>query len=201
VSRKIDPAKHDAILQAARELIKVKGIQDITISAIAAKAGIATGTVYLYFKSKSEIIDGLCDYYLLDHLKAISPEMEEPNVRIAIAKTVHAALEHSSKNADLVRLIDLRRSTGGKTNMPKADRVVQRELRTWISTHINDGTLIQYNPVILAELIGGMVEWISKICYVWWDIEPARYESTLIEMLDHALINNPEFSKPEFLKP
>jgi AcrR family transcriptional regulator len=191
VSRKIDPAKHDAILQAARELIKEKGIQDTTISAIAARAGIATGTVYLYFKSKSEIIDGLCDFYLLDHLKAFSPELENPDVRSAIANAIHAALEHSSKNADLVRLIDLRRSTGGKTNMPKADRLVQRKLRTWLSDHIKEGELIQYNPVILAELIGGMVEWISKICYVWWNIEPARYESTIIEMLDHALINSP----------
>ncbi len=63
---------------------------------IAGKAGIATGTIYLYFDSKSKIIDALCDYYLLDNLKVTAPEYENPDIQQAISRTVHAALKHAS---------------------------------------------------------------------------------------------------------
>lgn len=48
--------KQGIILDAAKELFKTKGYSDTTMSDIAAEAGFAKGTLYLYYKSKSEII-------------------------------------------------------------------------------------------------------------------------------------------------
>jgi AcrR family transcriptional regulator len=192
MARKIDPCKREAILKSARELFKQCGVEQTTMASIAGKAGIATGTVYLYFDSKSKIIDALCDHYLLDNIKAVAPEYENTDIRQAIAGGVHAALKHASENADLVRLIDLRRSIGGKTDRPLADKVVQKTFREGLAKYIEDGSIIPYNAVILAELVSGMLEWISKICFVWSDVDPLRYEDTLVEMLRHALLKNYE---------
>jgi len=43
---------HDAVL----ELIGEKGVQDLTVASVAKKAGIAKGTIYLYFKDKEDLI-------------------------------------------------------------------------------------------------------------------------------------------------
>jgi len=53
--RKKDIHKVVIIFKASLELISKEGIAGITMSKIASKAGIATGTLYIYFKSKEEL--------------------------------------------------------------------------------------------------------------------------------------------------
>jgi TetR/AcrR family fatty acid metabolism transcriptional regulator len=48
--------KYQRILDAAVEVIAENGYFNSPISAIAARAGVADGTVYLYFKSKDEVL-------------------------------------------------------------------------------------------------------------------------------------------------
>jgi len=188
MARKIDPLKREAILKSARERFKECGVERTTMAQIALKAGVATGTIYLYFKSKSQIVDALCDYYLLENIRAIAPEYDNPDINQAISGAVHASLKHAAENADLVRLIDLRRSNGSKTRRPQADKVVQKTLREGLSKYIREGSMRPYNVIVMAELISGMLEWISKVCFVWSDVDPMRYEDTLVEMLRHALL-------------
>jgi AcrR family transcriptional regulator len=52
-------ARHDAILAAAREAASTGGIGAIQIAPIAARAGIAAGTVYRYFPGKSDLVGAL----------------------------------------------------------------------------------------------------------------------------------------------
>lgn len=47
--------KHAAILDAAYELFGSGGFYETKMSEVAERAGIAKGTVYLYFKSKEEL--------------------------------------------------------------------------------------------------------------------------------------------------
>ena len=48
--------KYQRILDAAVEVIAEKGYFNAPVSAIAARAGVADGTVYLYFKSKDDVL-------------------------------------------------------------------------------------------------------------------------------------------------
>lgn len=52
-------ARHDAILAAAREAASSGGMAAIQIAPIAARAGIAAGTVYRYFPGKSDLVGAL----------------------------------------------------------------------------------------------------------------------------------------------
>ncbi len=47
--------KRDAILDAARTLFAKQGYEETTIADIAGAAGVAVGTVYLYFRNKHEV--------------------------------------------------------------------------------------------------------------------------------------------------
>src|SRR2546426_11289551 len=58
VTRKL-AARHDAILAAARALAAEGGMAAVQIAPVAARAGIATGTVYRYFPSKTELVAAL----------------------------------------------------------------------------------------------------------------------------------------------
>jgi AcrR family transcriptional regulator len=49
------PSRSDAILDAARQVFAREGFAGATIDAVAKAAGIAKGTVYLYFRSKEEL--------------------------------------------------------------------------------------------------------------------------------------------------
>jgi AcrR family transcriptional regulator len=51
--------KRDAILSAATRLISKLGLHNTPMSALAREAGVATGTLYLYFPSKEAMINAL----------------------------------------------------------------------------------------------------------------------------------------------
>jgi AcrR family transcriptional regulator len=53
-------AKRQAILAAARERFAEQGYEETTIAQIARAAGVAVGTVYLYFANKHDILMDVC---------------------------------------------------------------------------------------------------------------------------------------------
>jgi len=54
-----DEQKIQLIYQATLQLVKAKGLAGITMSEIAREAKIATGTLYIYFESKEQLINDL----------------------------------------------------------------------------------------------------------------------------------------------
>lgn len=62
-----------AILNAAREVFFQQGIRNATIDAIAARAQVAKGTVYIYFRSKETILATL----LLEGLDSLNRRLEK----------------------------------------------------------------------------------------------------------------------------
>ena len=52
-------ARHDAIVAAARLLASEGGMAAVQVAAVAARAGIATGTVYRYFPGKTDLVAAL----------------------------------------------------------------------------------------------------------------------------------------------
>lgn len=54
-----DQSKIEHIYDATLKLVKTKGLAGITMNEIAASAGLATGTLYIYFDSKEDLINAL----------------------------------------------------------------------------------------------------------------------------------------------
>jgi len=54
-----DEEKIKAIYSATLRLFETQGIAGINMANVAKEAGIATGTVYIYFKSKEELLNTL----------------------------------------------------------------------------------------------------------------------------------------------
>ncbi|WP_125720521.1 TetR/AcrR family transcriptional regulator [Flavobacterium ustbae] len=54
--RPLDPDKREKILQSVYALTGKQGLASVTISGISKTAGIAAGTLYIYFKNKEELV-------------------------------------------------------------------------------------------------------------------------------------------------
>ncbi|HSL86354.1 MAG TPA: TetR/AcrR family transcriptional regulator, partial [Bacteroidales bacterium] len=61
--------KKEAILWAAVDLMGENGFGKTSVSQIVKKAGVAQGTFYLYFQSKSELVLGIASHIIEDILK------------------------------------------------------------------------------------------------------------------------------------
>jgi AcrR family transcriptional regulator len=93
VERKL-AARHDAILAAARELASERGIAAVQIAPVAARAGIAAGTVYRYFPSKTDLLAALVNALSdaeLAALRSAADAAPGPLSALAAAMTTFAA--------------------------------------------------------------------------------------------------------------
>lgn len=65
--QRLDEAKRDGILQAARQRLSQYGVRKTTMQEIAQNAGIAVGTLYLYFSNKNDILIAVAEAYANQH--------------------------------------------------------------------------------------------------------------------------------------
>jgi AcrR family transcriptional regulator len=74
-------ARRESVLSAARKLFLQKGFANTSMEELASGAELAKGTLYLYFKSKDEIIYTLLSPILMDfleRLRVIASDPREP---------------------------------------------------------------------------------------------------------------------------
>ena len=95
--------KRRDIALSAKEMVLEKGIQNLTISAIAKEAGIGKGTFYEYFKSKEELLFELVEILMHAHNKRIEAELETAQSTAERIK-IFSNFFYDEKSSDLRRL-------------------------------------------------------------------------------------------------
>src|SRR6266705_5652004 len=76
-SRNVLPGKREAILRAATRVFARNGYFNSKVADIASAAGVADGTVYLYFKSKEEILHSIFDRSMEEAIAAGKKQLEQ----------------------------------------------------------------------------------------------------------------------------
>jgi TetR/AcrR family transcriptional regulator, fatty acid metabolism regulator protein len=106
--------KREAILRAAITVFAKKGYFSSKVADIAGEAGIADGTVYLYFKSKEEILHSIFDRAMDEFISEGKRELAEiSDVSEKIERIARLHLERLGADRDLaiVFQVELRGST------------------------------------------------------------------------------------------
>jgi TetR/AcrR family fatty acid metabolism transcriptional regulator len=106
--------KRQRILDAAVRVFARKGYFASRVSDVAKAAGIADGTVYLYFKSKDDVLVNLFDDVMSEHVEAGRREVSK--AKGAPAKLQAIALHHlrllgGNRELAVVFQVELRQST------------------------------------------------------------------------------------------
>jgi TetR/AcrR family fatty acid metabolism transcriptional regulator len=106
--------KRDAILRAAIDVFAERGFFNAQVADVARAAGVAAGTVYLYFKSKDDLLVSIFDRSMRDGLaagRAAVVDLHDPRERLRRLARAHLARLGGDRNLAVVFQVELRQST------------------------------------------------------------------------------------------
>jgi TetR/AcrR family transcriptional regulator, fatty acid metabolism regulator protein len=106
--------KHEAILRAGVKVFAEKGYFNSKVADIARVAGIADGTVYLYFKSKDEILHSIFDQAMEKFITEGQEELakiKSPADRLTKVAQLHLKRLGDDRDLAIVFQVELRGST------------------------------------------------------------------------------------------
>ncbi len=103
--RRLDQDRQQTILMAILDEALEKGPTAINIKQVAARAGVAVGSLYSYFGNKDGLLDftiELCARYMKDIITADMPNLAKLPLREALASFVTGGIEWSKTQAGLM---------------------------------------------------------------------------------------------------
>lgn len=106
--------KREAILRAAIKIFAGKGFFNSKVADIAKEAGVADGTVYLYFKNKDDILhsvfDRAMDEFIAEGKKELAA-LEDPQDKLRRIAELHLEKLGADRDMAIVFQVELRGST------------------------------------------------------------------------------------------
>jgi len=155
--------KRRRILEAAVSVFARKGYFGARVSDVAKKAGVADGTIYLYFRGKEDVLVRLFDEVMAEHVakarEAVHALASAPDRLLAIAER-HLAVLGENRDLAAVFQVELRQST----------RFMERFTASWLRDYFDlldevieegqrDGTLrADVNRKIAAKMLFGALD-------------------------------------------
>jgi len=105
--------KYQRILDAAVDVIAENGYFGSPVSAIAARAGVADGTIYLYFKSKDDVLRTAIDT-VFDRFHAQVQDkfrtLTDPRAQLEYIAQVHLESHSVNRNMAIIMQTEMRQS-------------------------------------------------------------------------------------------
>ncbi|HLN97597.1 MAG TPA: TetR/AcrR family transcriptional regulator [Pyrinomonadaceae bacterium] len=191
-SRSLSPArqpiadKREAILRAAIRVFAHNGYFSSKVADIASEAGVADGTVYLYFKSKEEILHSIFDRSMEEAIAAGRKKLEQvKDAREKLRRIAQLHLERLGADRDLavVFQVELRGSTKFMEEFSAAGFA---EYLNLIRSTVEEGQRAgvfrpELNPKIVAKILFGALDEMATN----WILSKRRYK--LAPMADQVL--------------
>lgn len=110
-----DPDKPRQIIDAAVRVFARNGFYNSRVSDIAREAGIASGTIYLYFKTKDEILVTLFREKMAAFVAALRAEIaREPDPEARIRRLVRLHFEVLEASPDMAEVVQVELRQGQK---------------------------------------------------------------------------------------
>jgi len=163
VSRGEKTDKRDALLRAAIETFAARGFFNAQVADVARTAGVAAGTVYLYFRGKDDLLISIFEKTMKDAIAAGRESiagLSDPLAQLRAIARLH--LDRMSRDRDLavVFQIELRQST---KFMERFSATHLREylgiIRDVIARGQRQGAFRKtLNPTLAAKLLFGMLD-------------------------------------------
>lgn len=122
-------ARRRALLAAAWERFRATEYEAITVAEVAARAGLAKGTVYLYFRTREELFLGVAVERLGEWIDALDERLDAGRGTSTIAR---AFTETLRPRADLLRLVAI--------------------LHAILERNVEEGPIVQFKRAMLARI-------------------------------------------------
>ena len=178
--------KRDAILRAAIDVFAERGYFNAQVADVARGAGVAAGTVYLYFRSKDDLLISIFERGMKEALaegRQLAAEVSDPRDRLRRFARLHLQRIGRDRNAAVVFQVELRQST---KFMERFSATLLRDYLGLIRDAIADGQRAgllraDINATVAAKMLFGALDEMATN----WILSKRRYK--LAPMADQVL--------------
>jgi TetR/AcrR family fatty acid metabolism transcriptional regulator len=155
--------KREAILRAAIKVFAGKGFFNSKVADIAGEAGVADGTVYLYFKNKDDILHSIFDRAMSEFITDGRRELagiEGPEAKLRRIAELHLEKLGADRDLAVVFQVELRGSTKFMQEFSAAGFSEYLDIiRQTIETGQKDGVFRRdLKPVVCAKILYGALD-------------------------------------------
>lgn len=195
----LNELRRKQIIDAAHEIFLKKGYSGATMPEIARRAGVATGTIYLYYPSKRDLFADVIDKIYISPSVKITEKDSDKEVFRKIFIRLKRRYSDEEKGvvnraypllADVFGDSDLRAMVENKALKPF---VIQ--LEKYFRAKIASGEFRKFEPALVARAIASMIEGMGMV-EVWEGQSSPLYkfsnkviEKELTELILYGLIN------------
>lgn len=173
-------SKRRAILSAALSLIAKQGYEETTIAQIAHAAGVAVGTIYLYFHNKREIYTSLS----ISWVETIAEALQDPRLlALPIERIPRAMIEASFRicheKIEQMPLFQVDIQSAEELRLhQQAEAIITNALNVFFKAAIERGQLAQFDTEMYSKIFFGTVHSVLYDCYC---VENGKYEALFRE--------------------
>ncbi|MEW5734945.1 MAG: TetR/AcrR family transcriptional regulator [Thermodesulfobacteriota bacterium] len=158
--------KFSAILEAGIKIFAQQGYFQSTVAQIAREAGVADGTIYLYFKNKEDILATFVRQQTQEFFEAYRKKVAE--VKHAVEKLrllirLHFEISQRDRNRALVYQVEMRRS----------DRLMKEDIRDALKTY--------------HDVVGQIVEEGQQEGAIRHDLQPGMVKRMIFASVDEVI--------------
>jgi AcrR family transcriptional regulator len=181
ISQPARAAKREAILAAAVAQFALHGYADTEMGAIGQAAGVAKGTLYLYFKSKEELFLAAVDHALQRLVEFVFESIVCLDDPVAIVRTSFRAIARfCAKNPEVIELMAAERAAFRDRKPPR--HLFHRDKNSPFFAEIirrgmAQGAFRQVDPDLVVQTCGALIQGL---------ILGARREGNLDQLVDRA---------------
>ena len=168
--------KRDAILKAATRVFARNGFFNSQVADVARAAGVAAGTVYLYFRSKDDLLVSLFERTMREAIaegRSVLGDVETPRERLTRIAQLHLGRLGRDRDLAVVFQVELRQST---KFMTRFSSTYLRDYLGLIRQTIADGQSAgdfrrEISPTIAAKVFFGALDEMATN----WVLSDRRY--------------------------
>jgi TetR/AcrR family fatty acid metabolism transcriptional regulator len=184
--RQDKPDKRDAILRAAIDTFAAHGFFNAQVADVARAAGVAAGTVYLYFRSKDDLLVSIFERTMKEAIaqaRSSVSALDSPVERLREIARLHLGRLGRDRSLAVVFQVELRQTT---KFMERFSSTELREYLGMIRDVIADGQArgafrAHVNPTLAAKLLFGALDEMATN----WMLSRRKY--SLVEEADAIL--------------
>jgi AcrR family transcriptional regulator len=163
-ARKSREERRIELLACARQVFADKGYHGATVDDIAAKAGVARGTFYLYFDDRRAVFEALVDEFfvrLTAQIRSIELDSSEPPLT-QLRNNLHRLVSLALAEPEMMKLL-LHDAAGLDPELDDKLATFYQAMSTFLEESLDEGQRIGLvragdKPVMVALGIGGLKE-------------------------------------------
>jgi AcrR family transcriptional regulator len=186
--------KRRALLAAARELFARQGYEDTTIAEIAQAAGVAVGTVYLYFQNKHDILVDVCLALNTEVARVIqSPAILAAPLQQVPRLIIEASFRKCRENLRFMNYFQvLGQSPAEIARLRTSKDEIAGSLDAYFQHIIAQGLTPPFDTATYAELLNDLVSATLQQCFAVEQGErEAFYREGVIDLIERLFFGPP----------